>query len=197
MSPRAAGLARYMPVVAVLAFASQALAAQTVASKRVGPQVTSNTTEHGEGGWLVKIGKSRLDGSALVDLTMNATPPSRGWTDSVVPRLVLRCVEHALWATVVTGPPNMHPSGADHAMVGYRIDSAARIKEQWSQVRSGDAVMAPNPGPFIRKLLSAHTLHFEAPPVNGATPVFDFSLAGLSKVAAQLATPCPLGATSH
>jgi hypothetical protein len=197
MSLRIAGLARCLPVVAALAIASQTSGAQATAPKPAAPQVASNTTLHGVGGWSVKTGKSRLDSSSLVDLTIKATPPSRGWTDSIVPSLLLRCVEHALWATVVTGPPNPHASGADQASISYQIDSAPRVTEKWQQARSGDAVMTPDAGAFVRKLLTADKLHFEGPPVNGATPVFDFKLTGLPQVAGQLTTPCPLGAKSR
>lgn len=143
-------------------------------------------------GWGVKLGRSALDSSALVDLTMNATPPAAGWTGNVVPNLDLRCVEHALWVMIQTGPPNPHASGSDKAMVAYQIDDQPRVTEQWNQARSGDAVTAPDAKGFIVKLASAKKLHFEGPPVNGATPVFDFPLTGLTQAITPLTNTCPL-----
>ena len=143
-------------------------------------------------GWGIKTGKSGLDSSALVDLTMRATPPAAGWRDTVIPTLDLRCVEHALWVVIQTGPPNPHASGADKALVAYQIDNDPRVSQQWDQVHTGNTFTAPDAKTFIRRLTSAKKLHFEAPAVNGNTPVFDFPITGLAQTIDPLVATCPL-----
>jgi hypothetical protein len=153
---------------------------------------TSSASAQVAAGWGIKTGRSGLDSSALVDLTMRATPPAAGWSGSVIPTLDLRCVEHALWVMIQTGPPNPHSSGADKALVAYQIDNDARVSQQWDQVHSGNAFTAPDAKAFIRRLSTAKKLHVEAPAVDGNTPVFEFPVTGLAQSIAPLTATCPL-----
>lgn len=159
-------------------------------------------------GWTESIGRSPMDGSNTVVLSLNSEDLIQGPIGSVKPTLIVRCQEKKTDVYVVTGmAARIEEDGgglSDYHKVRIRIDDGVASSESWTEATDHKALFAPDQIydlnehyelkewriAFARKLARATTLIFEFTPFDGSPQTARFDLRGLDTHLDKVAEAC-------
>lgn len=142
--------------------------------------------------WQEEIGKSQMDGSKTVTLSLDGNEEIRGWIGSHRPTLILRCMEHKTELYIDVGTAASVESGDlyDGHTVRLRIDQRPSFSEKWSESTDHEALFAPEPISLIRKIEHGDRLLFQFVPFNANPATTSFDTKGLSSHVDDLAKTC-------
>jgi type VI secretion system protein VasI len=152
--------------------------------------------------WRVSLGKSPMDDSKTVALSVDSDREIEGPLGSVTPTLVVRCQEGQTSIYVVTGMAATVEDSDDRHTVEIRLDNNAATHEDWKESTDHKALFAPNPFydtsehrhlttiVFAKKIAAAETLTFRFTPFDGSPQVARFDVRGLDPNLHKLAETC-------
>jgi hypothetical protein len=105
------------------------------------------------------------------------------------PTLVLRC-SSVLEAFVITGGAAAI-EGEDHGhTVAIGFNGTAPATERWLDSEERDALFAPDPGTFMRRLASASTMRFEFVPYGAPRASARFNVRGFDALTSKMPKTC-------
>ena len=111
----------------------------------------------------------------------------------VRPLLVVRCMAKKTEAFVYTGSAlRIEPNTEDHT-VSFRFDDEPARTERWPDSAEHDALFAPDPVAFARRVMSTHSLRFGYHPHNAEPVEAVFEVSGLTDLIAPSAKDSAAG----
>lgn len=172
--------------------AGNIFATQTASAPTATPKPTATATPQRIGRWDISTSKSSFDDSETVVVSLDADSAIKGWLDTYVPRLILRCQESQTEVYVIVGMSQAVESGArDTATVRIRFDSLAAKTQVADQSTSGKALFFRNPRAFIAEMLPRKKMIFGFTPFNASPVETSFTLDGLTEAVKPLQKACP------
>ena len=156
----------------------------------IAPTKTS-TPKPFTGKWQVSTSKSDFDNSTTVALSLEAENYVKGWLDTTLPTLILRCKEREM---------NVYIKVGTQVDVEYGLDDAASVRVRFDQNQTfelvadestdGDALFFRDPYGMIMWMLQSKEMTFGFTPFNADPAVTKFDLRGLSNVIEPLKQSC-------
>lgn len=140
--------------------------------------------------WFAAEDTSVIDGAVSVSLNLFATEPVRVRGREVAPSLMLRCKDNSTAVVVHADAMLRSDYHSGRTPVRVRVDEEPVKREAWSESTDRQAVFAPRPIAFARRLASADTLFVELTPLDGGAVTAKFALAGLAAHLPRLARAC-------
>jgi type VI secretion system protein VasI len=141
--------------------------------------------------WQVSHGRSPMDDSPSVTLTLEAENRISGWLQNETPRLQIRCRENKTDLYVWTGMAANPELGLyNEHTVRIRVDATTPTTQRWSQSTNNEALFAPQPIALARRLVAGERLVFEFTPFNAGRAVAEFDIRGLRPGLREVATTC-------
>jgi hypothetical protein len=112
------------------------------------------------------------------------------WFGPARPSLVVRCVARNVEVFVFTGSAMKIETRAAGKTVNLAMDDEPMRTERWPDSDDHDALFAPEPAAFTRRLLAARTLRFSYSPHNSNDVVAQFSVGGLDTLFKAASREC-------
>ena len=128
-----------------------------------------------------------------VSLELAALNTASGPVFEVRPVLIVRCQERALEVFVATGSVL---GSDDSVMTPVRISWGTQAPEdaRWSRSTDQTSAFAPDPGAFLKQLLSHPDLSLEVRPSQRSPHLIRFNARGLERHLPKVEAACPSGA---
>src|SRR5262249_29583602 len=133
---------------------------------------------------------SKMDDSKTVVFRLDAEESVKGWLESHVPTLILRCKEKSTDAYMVTGMAASVESGGDAHTVQVRFDDKPVDEQRWHDSTDDKALFAPNPVSFIKKVSTAKRLRIGFTPFNASPVIAEFDVTGFGSHMSELSETC-------
>jgi hypothetical protein len=141
--------------------------------------------------WVRAEDVSKMDDSKTIFYRLEAEEEIAGWLKQHRPSLMIRCKEGKTDAFIVTGMASSVEYGlTDEHTVTLRFDDAAAQKQRWADSTDDEALFAPNPVAFARRVATSRRLRFGWTPFNASPVIAEFNTDGFETGARELATSC-------
>ncbi len=129
------------------------------------------------GGWLIGESTNKMDRTPEVIL-------SKASEDAAGGSLLIRCSRGRTEVYVATAHI------VDSGRVRVKLDDASPRSQNWSEASSHDALFAPEPIDFARRLVATDILLFEYHPLHESPATLEFKLSDLREHLASAASSC-------
>lgn len=139
-----------------------------------------------KGKWDVQVNTSPVDDSKTVILRLDGENSVSQRYTTTTPTLILRCQEKHTEAYITFG----FFLGSDSTEVTHRLDKQKAEEREWGISTDHQAMFAPKPIDFIRKLLKAETLFLRVTPYGESPVSVSFNLTGLAESIKPLQDAC-------
>ena len=145
--------------------------------------------------WKISIGRSPMDDSRTVVLTLDSEDQIQGLLGAVKPSLIVRCKEKKTDVYVATGmaasiEEDFDGGPAEHHTVKTRLDNAPAIAWYWYESTDHKALFSGGGPEFAKELTRADTLTFQFTPFDGSPQVARFDIRGLDPHLHKVAEAC-------
>ena len=156
-------------------------------AKKLGVDKPSSTTTIGSGKWSVRSGRSPIDDSVNVYLSVQSEEPVRSGYKTVRPTLLIRCSESK---TNVFLTWDLY-LGLDSTRMLARFDSENATTESWSISTDNKAVFVRGSDiAFAKKMMNHGKLLTQITPYGESPVMATFPIAGLSEAIKPLRQAC-------
>ncbi|HEX5727140.1 MAG TPA: type VI secretion system-associated protein TagO [Longimicrobiaceae bacterium] len=143
------------------------------------------------GAWRVTRGRSPMDDSPTVVLTLLAGNTLQGSGETHRPVLHVRCLEDRTEVFVVTGTATHPEAGLDNEFtIRLRLDEKPPQRERWTGATDGKGLFAPRSIALARQLMVAERLRFQLTPAGARTQIVEFDVRGLHARLGEVAEAC-------
>lgn len=161
--------------------------AATPAASTAAGSASSNSAVEAPGDWTVTTSRTRRMPVVTFELMADN---DIGLVDRRTrPVLVLRC-STTFEAFVVTGGAAAIEGNDHRHTVAIGFNGSAPGAEQWLDSEERDALFAPEPAAFARRLASARTMRFEFVPFGAPRAAAEFNVRGFDALAAKMPKTC-------
>ena len=135
--------------------------------------------------------QSSMDDSPTVTFHLQAENQIQVWLGTKQPSLIVRCHERGTDVYMVTGTAAHVEYGAmDSATVQVRFDDAAATKQRWNESTDNEALFAPQPVAFARRIAKSNRLRLGFTPFNASPVVVEFDVRGFDQHIGEIAKAC-------
>lgn len=157
----------------------------------VKPAIESAETPGPVDMWMIREGRSSMDDSPQVTLSLIAENEVQGWLQSQFPVLYVRCKEGRIDTFIETGlSTNPELGRYDEYTVRLRFDNGKPIIQRWSESTDNKALFAPNGLSAARMIAKADRMLFEFTPFNARPAIAEFKVAGLASKLDKVTAAC-------
>ncbi len=133
---------------------------------------------------------TELTNQPTLTLELLALNTVRASVFEVRPALVVRCREHELDVFVSAGS-SLDSDDNGVTPVAIQLGTRAPEETRWNRSTDSTSAFAPDPGAFLRQLLSSPELRLEIRPSHGSPQVIRFNARGLERHIPQVDAACP------
>lgn len=159
-------------------------------AKQISPPKAVATGDKGK--WGTGFGKSEMDDSRTVVLTLVADRDIRAWPNRTVrPALVIRCQENSTEAYFRTGvKANPEVGNYNSATVRIRVDQEPVQSYSMSESTDGEALFVPQPIGKIKQWIGKDKITFSFTPYNSDPQLTTFTITGIGNALQPLRETC-------
>lgn len=155
-------------------------------------QAPSTPQKWPKGRWSTDFGKSEMDDSPRVTISLAANSAISAWPGKTeIPVIVVRCQENKTELFVRTGArPDVEHGNVNGASVRVRIDSAQPRTINTSLSTDGEALFFPGAIGLLKQWADKQKMTFQFTPYNSNPQSTTFDIAGLNGALEPLRKAC-------
>lgn len=161
-----------------------------IIGSNLGPTTQTPTPSISADKWTVKIGRSQMDDSKTVVLSLRADNDVQAWLEDKRPILNIRCKEGKTQVYVWTGTAATVEEMEGHT-IRVRLDDGTPSAQTWGESTDHNSLFFDEDAiTFVKQIVKAKTLAFQFTPFNASPAVAQFDLRGLENHISDLAAAC-------